>query len=162
MRIVQKQKTAVIAGCIVLAAAIIAVACAFTLPRVSAKREMKRQLAAATAETAQYVAFVDPKYADPKAPLGGGRTVALQGDDLAAVREALSALSGRFSYRGSEREESSALDRHLLVKTADGDFVQIFFTDESFYYLKKDRIYLFKPKDAAAFSALLDALNVAK
>ena len=155
----QKQKTAVIAGCIILAAAILAVAFAAVAPRISAKREMKRQFAAAACDTAQYIAFVDPLYADPKAPFGGGRTVALQGEDLAAVREALSALSARFSYRKSKREESSALDRHLLVLTADGEYVQIFFNDESFYYLKEGRIYLFKPKDAAAFAALLALLN---
>ena len=155
----QKSKVITIVGVALIAAAILFVLGSVFLPRMASKREMRRRLFAATDDTVRYIAFVDPLYTDPQSPFGGGRTVALEGETLAAVREALQTLGGQCAFRESRKETDSALDRHILVKTADGDFVQIFLTEDGFYYLKKGKVYLFTPKDPAAFAALLSALQ---
>ena len=53
----------------------------------------------------------------------------------------------------------SGLDKRLLAKTAQGETVQIYFTDTNFYFIEGELTYYFTPKDTHAYAELLAMLQ---
>ncbi len=122
-------------------------------PRMAAKSDMKELLELAAAPNAQYVMLIDPSYQHPGILTGQGREIALDGTMLAQAQNALNTLAGDFSYGKKEAAGAGAFGLHLLVKTAEGEIVKIYFAEEIFYAELKGSTYYFKPGNAQNYAA---------
>ena len=132
---------------------------AIFLPRMAARSDMKELLEIVAAPDAQYVMLIDPTYVHPGLLAGQGREVRLEGELLEQTREALSALSKGFSYEDKEDALSRAFGMHLLVKTAEGEILKIYFGESDFYAVLKGSAYHFSAKDAQGYAALYAMLT---
>lgn len=145
-------------GCLIIALAAAIVVVAILMPRLLKKDDMRDLLQAAISTDAQYVYLNDPQYVHEDVLSERGKEVKLTGEMLTSVRSQLGAMSDHFSFRES-KEGIAGFDLHLLVKTADGKTVKIYFTDECFYWCEYDTYHYFAPKDEAAYVALLQQLR---
>ncbi len=157
----QKKSKVTLIGCMIVTVTLILVLCAVFLPRLAAKNDMKGLLAAALSHDASHVTYTDPNYENEGLLVGDGREVQLTGEVLAAVREALADLSKSFSFEKSKKVLMSGLDRRLWIKTAQGENVQIYFTDTEFYFIEGEITYYFTPKNTEAYAALLATMQAA-
>ena len=155
----QKKSKVTLIGCAIIAVTLILILCAVFLPRLSAKRDMKALLAATLSPDSSHMTYTDPNYENEGFLAGEGREAQLTGETLAAVHEALAVLSEDFSFEKREKELMSGLDRRLWVKTAQGENVQIYFTDTVFYFIDGEITYYFTPKSTENYVALLDAMQ---
>ncbi len=145
---------------IVLLAVLIVLGVIF-LPRLAAKSDMRELLSLAAASDAQYVMLIDPAYKHEGILAGEGREVALSGEILEQTQEALLALAEDFFYEKKEVAGVGAFGLHLLVKTAEGEIVKIYFAEELFYAELKGSAYYFTADDTQAYSVLYNALLAA-
>ena len=129
------------------------------LPRMAARSDMRELLVLAAAPDTQYVMLVDPTYVHPGILAGQGREVRLEGELLEQTRAALSRLSEDFSYKAKEDALSRAFGMHLLVKTAEGEIVKVYFSEGDFYAVLKGSAYHFTAKDAQEYAAFYAMLN---
>ena len=156
-----KNKVVLFFGCGAILLALIIVLSAVFLPRLAAKREMKALLEKAISDAPIHVTYTDPRYENEGLLAGEGRETQLDGELLVGVRASLSLLCEDFSFARSSRKSVSGLDKRLWVKTAEGENVQLYFTETSFYYVEGERTYYFTPDDATSYAALLAALDAA-
>ena len=131
------------------------------IPRLMAKSDMETLLQKAAAADVQYVMLVDPTFKHAGALAGEGREVKLEGECLQDVRKALQDLADGFSYEDKEGELSGALGLHLLVRTAEGEVVKIFFAKDRFYTTLKGARYYFSADDAQAYASFYETLEAA-
>ena len=146
--------------CIILIAVLIVLSVIF-LPRMAAKSDMKELLELAAAPGAQYVMLIDPSYQHPGILTGQGREIALTGDTLSQVQSALAALAKDFSCGKKEPAGTGAFGMHLLVKTAEGEIVKIYFAKDAFYAELKGNAYYFTVDDAQHYATCYDVLLAA-
>lgn len=131
------------------------------LPRLAVKSDMKALLELAAAPGAQYVMLIDPLYEHPGILAGQGRELALTGELLEQTQKALEALGDGFSYKEKNVAGAGAFGLHLLVKTAGGEIVKIYFAKDAFYAELKESTYYFVASDMQAYTALYEALLAA-
>lgn len=129
------------------------------LPRMAARSDMKDLLELAAAPGAQYVMLIDPAYVHPGILAGQGREVALTGEQLVQAQAALGALAKDFSYEKKEQAGAGAFGLHLLIKSAEGEIVKIYFAEALFYAELKGSMYYFSPDDAQAYGAFYALLS---
>ena len=145
-------------GCLIIALAAVIVVMAVLMPRLLKKDDMRDLLQVAIRTDAQYVYLNDPQFVHEDVLSEKGKEVKLTGETLSAVRSQLDTLSDHFSFRES-KEGIAGFDLHLLVKTADGKTVKIYFTDTCFYWCEYSTYHYFAPKDEEAYAALLQQLR---
>ena len=139
-------------GVAVVVLAVLIVLGVVFLPRLSATSDMEELLLSAAAEDAQYVMLVDPTFVHEGVLAGRGREVRLEGEVLAQVRRTLSALASDISYERKESAEGSAFCMHLLVKSAEGEVVKVYFTENDLYAVLKGSTYRFSVGDVQAYA----------
>ena len=139
---------------LILVAVLIILGCVL-VPRAQAKAKLREALDAFANEGALYVLYTDPHYKNEGLIAPDGRDLLLEGELLAAVREALAALGEDARYTGSKHDAIVGTDKRLLVKGAAGESVQLFFTAEQLYLTVEEQTYFFAA-DTAALLALLD------
>ena len=153
------KKTILIGSCIILIAALIIVLAVFA-PRWSRKSEMRERMELLLAPDPQVVVLSDPLY-DTEDPLHDGREAVLDAQRTAALFEKLRAvLDDGYRYKESEKIPGGAWDLSVVVRTAEGQSVQIFFRAEDFYYTKGAVAYRFTPKDADKYADFLQSVNI--
>lgn len=131
------------------------------LPRMAAKSDMKELLLLAAAPDAEYVRLVDPAFEHEGLLAGAGREVALTGALLADTRAALGGIAEDFSYEGKEDAYAGALGLHLLIKSAEGEIVKIYFSQNEFYAVLKGSAYHFSADDAQGYADFYAKLQAA-
>ena len=129
------------------------------LPRLAAKSDMRELLVLAAAPDAQYVMLIDPTYVHPGLLAGQGREVRLEGELLEQTRAALSRLSEDFSYKAKEDALSRAFGMHLLIKTAEGEILKVYFSESDFYAVLKGNAYHFSADNAQDYAAIYAMMN---
>lgn len=154
-----KKHWHIFVGIAVVVLAVLIVLGVVFLPRLSATSDMEELLLSAAAEDAQYVMLVDPTFVHEGILAGEGREVRLTGEDLAQVRRVLSALASDISYESKESAEGSAFCLHLLVKSADGEIVKVYFTENGLYAVLKGSTYRFSVGDVQAYAEFYNALQ---
>ena len=105
--------------------------------------------------------FIDPTYKHPGLLAGEGREVRFSGKEQQQVQARLAELGKGFSYEKKEPTGTGAFGMHLLIKTAAGEIVKIYFAEELFYAELKGSMYYFRPDDAQGYAAFYSWLPTA-
>ena len=153
-----KKQTLIGIGIILLAVAIILLV--IFVPRFARKGEMRDRLSLLFAPDPQALVLSDPLY-DTADPLNDGREVILQPQEREAFLASLTAvLEGGYRYKESAKMPGGAWDLSVVLRSAEGESVQIFFGKECFYYTQSSAAHYFEPRDAAAYAKFIQNVNV--
>lgn len=148
-----KNKT-VLAGVLIVLAALLLVLFVALWPRVAAKKEMAALLSSFSEGDLQYITVTDPLFATGDLLGNKGKEIVLDAGDAFTVREGISKLANDFSFLRKERKSAGGWDLRIMAKTAAGESVQLFFAEEGFYYMDGSTAFFFEAKDAEAYGAL--------
>lgn len=153
------KKTVIMGSGIILLAVLIIVISIFA-PRWSRKSEMRERIELLLSPDPLAVVLSEPKY-NTDDPLYDGREAVL---DKASADELLGKLAAMldkgYRYKESEKIPGGAWDLSLLVRTAEGKSVQIFFTDTYFYYTADMAAHRFSPDDMSSYADFLQNVNI--
>ena len=149
----KSDKIVILVGlCIIAVAALITFLVIF-VPKWMRVGDMEELLDKVTAPNAQSVVLVDMVPDGGNAMLDNAVQRELTGEELSTVMAGLAALAeSGFSEAGSDSGWRTD-ELVLRVRTAEGEFVVLYFTGNLFYYYEGLQMILFEPDDAAAYAA---------
>ena len=154
------MKKTVITGVCILLLAILIIVLAIFAPHWSRKSEMRKRAELMLSPDPLAVVLSDPLF-DTSDPLYDGRETVLNAESSAALFDKLEAvLDAGYRYVGSEKIPGGAWDLSIVVRTADGENAQIFFTDAGFYYIEDVKAHYFEPKDSILYADFLQSVNI--
>lgn len=122
-------------------------------PRVAAIRGLRARVRALEEGEPEYAVINDPTRENGDILGGRGCEVQLSRGDSVAVCSYIAKIADDCALVQSKRDALSAWDTHVIVKTASGEIVQIYVTEESFYYSNNGKICEFCAKDTELYAA---------
>ena len=150
----KSDKIVILVGLCIIAVAVLITFLVIFVPKWMREGDMEELLDKVTAPNAQSAVLVDMVPDGGNAMLDNAVQRELTGDALDTVMAGLAALAENgFSEAGSDSGWRTD-ELVLRVRTADGEFVALYFTETRFYYYEGMQMILFEPDDAASYAAL--------